>query len=349
MNKIKFYFLIILRLLMGVLVNGCSDDQQNTEAAPVAVRVITPEKRNIAERLSYLGTVTAQSEVKVIAQVQGTVQALPLEEGAKMKKGDILVKLFAPELEATVLRLQADRDYWNRRNASDKRLLEQRAIPPDQEEASKRASIYSEAAFKEAAFRLQKTIEKSAFDGIVLKWFAEPGQHVMPGQPILLIGTNKSEISVEVVEEDVRRGIHLGTPATIKSDKGNFITGSVAEVAPLANAGTRTMTVKIQWADNDKIRIPIGASAAVDFILHLQKQTLSVPESAITDADINPYLYLIKKDRAFKQFITLGIEEDGWISTEFDWNGIDPVAVTNLNSLSDSCKVFAVPLTEVAQ
>jgi hypothetical protein len=123
----------------------------------------------------------------------------------------------------------------------------------------------------------------------------------------------------------------------------------VAEVAPLANARSRTMTIKIHWADDKNFELPIGASAAVDFILQAYDQTLAVPVGAVINHDIIPYLYLIKRDRAYIQNVNLGIEEKGWVSVDFNWNGTDPVAVTNLNNLSDSSRVFAVPLTEVSK
>jgi multidrug resistance efflux pump len=266
-----------------------------------------------------------------------------------MKKGDVLARLHAPELEAAVLRLQVDRDYWKRRNTSDQRLLEQKAIPPDQEEASRRASDGADAAYKETLSRLQKTIEKSTFDGTVLKWYVEPGQNVMPGQPLLLVGDSKSEIHVDVIEEDVRRGLQVGTPVSIKGTVTSFLTGHIAEIAPMASATSRTIIIKIHWNEKEALSLPNGASIAVDFLIRTQNLALSVPINAIADYETDPHLFLIRKNRAFKQNVKTGIEENGWIAVEFSWNGTDPVAVTNLNSLSDSSSVFAVPSKEAKQ
>jgi RND family efflux transporter MFP subunit len=283
----------------------------------------------------------------VIAQVQGTVQSLPVAEGARIRKGDVLVRLYAPELEASAQRLQADRNYWKQRYDSDQRLLEQKAIPSDQAEASKRASISAQAAYDEVNSRLQKTIEKAVFDGIVLKWYVEPGQHVMPGQPLMLVGNTFNEIRVNVIEEDVRYGLQPGTPAIIKTVNGKTLPARIAEVAPMADAFTRTMTVKIHWVEDEPFYLPNGASIPIDFILQENKNALAVPGSSIGAAESEPYLYLIRDERAYKQRVRTGIEENGWVAVEFAWNGSDLVAITNLNSLSDSAAVFAVALREV--
>lgn len=346
MNSKRLSKLILLTALASLL-NSCSSAWEDAEKSPVAVRVVEPRRLDLAQRLSYLGTFHARKEMKVIAQVQGTVQTLPVDEGEKMRKGDIIARLYAPELEASAQRLQADRNYWKQRYESDQRLLEQKAIPPDQAEASKRASISAQAAYDEINSRLQKTIEKAVFDGIVLKWYVEPGQHVMPGQPLMLVGNTLNEIRVNVIEEDVRRGLQPGTPAIIKTVHGKTLPARIAEVAPMADAFTRTMTVKIHWADEESFYLASGASVPVDFILQENKNTLAVPVSSIGTAESEPYLYLIREGRAHKQRVRTGIEENGWVAVEFAWNGRDMVAVTNLNSLSDSAAVFAVALREV--
>lgn len=338
---------LLVLTAIAVLLTYCSGQQEADKKAPVAVRAFKPQQLNLAERLSYLGTIHARREVTVIAQVQGTVQSLPLAEGAEISKGGILARLYAPELEAAVQRLQADRDYWNKRYETDKRLLEQKAIPSEQLEASRRASSAARAAYEEAASRLKKTIEKSAFNGFVLKWFVEPGQHVMPGQPLLLIGDARYEIRVNVIEEDVRRGLRTGSAAEIRLTDGTRRVGRIAEIAPMAEVYSRTVTVKIHWFEEEALFIRYGAATAVDFILKEQKRALAVPVGAVATDDGGSHLYLIRDKRAYKQPVQTGIEENGWVAVEFDWNGSDLVAATNLNSLSDSVRVFSVPMQEV--
>lgn len=346
-NKMRIVMLVLLPVLMLFIV-GCSGKQEETQETAVAVRTIKPINRDLVDRLSYLGTVHARSEIKVIAQVQGTVQSLPFAEGSRIKKGDILARLYAPELEAAVQRLQAERDYWQRRHNSDIRLLEQKAIPEDQEQSSRRASASAEAAFRETNSRLQKTVEIAAFSGTVLKWYVEAGQNVMPGQPLLLIGDAKSEIHADVVEDDVKRGLQKGTSVHIKNGQ-DYYYGKIVEIAPMANTISRTMLVKIHLDDDTGFNAAVGSSAAIDFVLNVQQQALAVPGSAIVDRLAKPHIYLIRENRAFKQPVKTGTEDNGWVAVDFQWNGQDAVAVTNLNALADSASVFAVPDKESVQ
>lgn len=346
-NRLRIVLTVMVLVLM-LLLQGCGAKLESEQKTAVAVRTVEPRKLDLADRMPYLGTVHARSEIRVIAQVQGTVQSLPFTEGSRINKGDILAWLYAPELESAAQRLQTDRDYWQHRHNSDLRLLEQKAIPEEQEQGSRRASVSAEAAFNEAKSRLQKTVETAAFNGTVLQWYVEVGQNVMPGQPLLLIGDAQTEIHLDVIEEDVKRGLQKGSAIRIKGSQKQY-NGKVVEIAVMANTMSRTMLVKIHPDDDSGFSAAVGSSVAVDFILKMQQQALAVPLGAVADRLTKPHIYLIKENRAFKQPVKTGIEDNGWVAVDFPWNGQDAVAVTNLNSLANNTFVFAVPDKEVSQ
>lgn len=332
-------------LLVGTpLVFGHCGNPPDEEPAvqPVAVRMVKPVVMDMSRRVSYMGTIHSRKEVKVIAQMQGTIATLPVEEGGDVGVGDIVTTLAVPELGAVVERLESERDYWCRRYAADQRLVAVNALPQEQMESSQRACRSGRAAVAEAAARLEKATERSPVNGAVLKWFVEPGQSVMPGQAILLLGTDSLEVNVEVVEEDLRRGVVSGTTAEIETAAGEQRMTAVSEIAPMSSGPARTFTVKLPLPVGDSRRLRTGASATVTFILDSIKGATAVPVDAIADRDRDPHLFLINGDRAIRQPVALGVEQDGWIEVDFPWNGEDAVAITNLGVLTDGRPVFSV-------
>ena len=309
---------------------------------PVAVRMVKPVVMDMGSRVSYMGTIQSRKEVTVIAQVQGTIATLPVEEGGDVGVGDIVATLAVPELRAVVERLESERDYWCRRYAADQRLVAIDALPREQMESSQRACRSGRAAVAEAESRLEKATGRSPLNGVVLKWFVEPGQSVMPGQAILLLGTDRLEIDVEVVEEDLQRGVVVGTAAEIETAAGEHLITEVSEIAPMSSGPARTFTVKLPLPSGDSRRLRTGASATVTFVLDVSKDATAVPVDAITDRDRDPHLFLINGDRAVRQPVALGVEQDGWIEVDFPWNGEDAVAITNLGVLTDGRPVFSV-------
>lgn len=101
-------------LFVGIVtlaVGGCLGGGGREPEPPVAVRVAKPVLKDLRETVSYMGAVRGRREIRLTAQIQGTVRALPREEGEAVKKGELVAELYAPELEAAVSRLRADRDY----------------------------------------------------------------------------------------------------------------------------------------------------------------------------------------------------------------------------------------------
>lgn len=343
-NKLRVSAILILILLT---LWGCGGNTNEPPAPrPVAIRVAKPVISNMENQLTYMGTIHSQQEVRVIAQVQGTVTTLPFEEGERIRKGNVVARIDAPELRATVERLRAEADYWRRRYESDQRLVAAEALPGEQMESSKRACLSARAALQEAESRLAKTVEKSPVEGEVLNRFVEPGQSVMPGQPVMLLGDNQLEIQVEVVEEDLRRGVIAGIAAEIEDGWGNRFHTSISEVAPVASGISRTFLVKLPVEKTHEANLRKGASVRVQFVLKSSQGAVTVPLNAIADRDREPHVFIIRDQMAFRQPVELGIEKNGWIETSFSWNGEDLVAVSNLGSLQDSILVFTVLVEE---
>ncbi len=346
--SISGLFVTLVTISLLFLSSGCGDQSTpHQNARPVAVRVIKPIETSLEESLSYLGTVHARREIKVIAQVQGTLTNLPFREGQKISRGDFLAEIEAPDLQAVVDRLRAERDYWLQRYQTDQRLVEKEAIAPEQLEVSKRTFKSANAALVEGESRLSKTRESSPFSGQVLSWLVEPGQNVMPGQPILLIADNELEIHTDVVEEDLYQGITVGKKVKIFSEGTTVIPSQVTDISPISAAYSRTFTVKIPLPAGSNHSLRIGSSARVEFILKDKQASLAVPTLSIVDDKISPYIFLIHENRAYRTPVSPGIVQDGWVEVNFSWNRKDLVAVSNLGSLRDSSLVYAVQVEEV--
>jgi RND family efflux transporter MFP subunit len=355
-------------VLIGAVLSGCTrggDETAGIDAAaavppPVAIRVQTPEYRSLERRISYVGTAYSRQEVPINARVQGTLAELPVTEGEFFTTGTVLARLEAPEMDAAVSRLQTEYEYWSERYATDARLVEQGALAPEQAATSARAMRTAEAGLAEAEANLAKTVITAPFDGAVLSWRAEIGQPIMPGQPILLIGDAVREVRVDVVEEDLARGIAVGTAVDLRLAPTVYLRSSVTEISPASSGPARTFSVTIPFPAQSEATdaaggtpspggIPLprkGSSVTTEFVVEQREDTLAVPQRAIADRDGTPHLFVIHDGIAHRRDITPGIDLGGWVAVDFPWNGSDTVAVTNLNGLRDGTSVYAVIVEE---
>ena len=344
--KLKAIIRIVFLVSLTTIVGCKEQDVKIPEARPVAVRVVKPVEKTLNKKIPYLGTVHSKHEVKVIAQIQGTISSMPVEEGMSINKGDIVAKIDAPDLLASVERITVDRDYWKRRYEADNRLVESNALPAEQAEASLRAFNTAQAALDEIHARAAKTREESPVTGIVLRWLTEPGQNVMPGQPIALLGDDDLEIHVEVVEEDIAHSLRIGLPVEIIDKKSSVVTSSITEIAPVASGPSRTFTVTVPLEKRSQSFQLRGSSVRTNFVVDSQNG-ITVPQEAVFERDHESFIYLVRQDRAVLQSVAAGITQNGKTLVDFSWNKEDLVVVTNLNSLHDGDSVFSVQVVGV--
>ncbi len=329
-------------ILMAAFLPGCKRDSAVPKTPLVAVRVAPVRTTPLKRTLDYLGTVAPARQVLLAARIQGTVASLRVEEGESVAEGRELTTLHAPDLEATVARLRADRDYWTRRRDEDVSLAAKGAVPGDQLAASERAATAAVAALAEAEARLGWTRERSPFAGTVLEWRVEAGQHVLPGQPLVLLGSTDIEVQVPVVAEDVRTGITVGIPAFLAGPGLETIATVVEEVAPSATGQSRTFFVTLPVPTGAGTDWRPGEPVSVRFILEESTAGAAVPSRAIAGRGESRWVFLVEEGVSRRWEVATGLEVDGWVSiTPAPPRGA-LVAVTNLDRLSDGAAVFSV-------
>lgn len=336
----RLFVLAALLAVIGTAIAGCSMSATDTsEQRPIAVRITRPLVIDLDSRVSYVGSVHSAREIQVIAQIQGSVAALPVPEGGTARRGDVILRIDAPDLQAAVDRAGAERDYWRGHHEANLRLVEVGAVSREQVEVSRRAYRAAQASLLVAETHLQKGVERSPVNGTVLSWMVETGQHVMPGQPVLALGDANREVHIEVVQEDLERGIDVGTRAAVSSPSGK-VTSVIRDISPRSTGSARTFSVKVPLPSSLDLRW--GSSVGVDFIQDSRAQSTAVPTESLVERDGTSGIFLVRDGEAVWQSVVPGIRQDDLVEVSFPWNGQDAVATSNLFSLEDGVPVFAV-------
>jgi len=326
---------------------GCANRTELPPPAPIPVRTAEVRRADMEQQIAYLGTVHSEREILVTARLQGSVTRLPYREGDQVAAGDPVVELSAPDLHAATERLRADDIYWSSRLAADRRLALSGAIPQEQVAATTRAAASAAAALAEVEARHAWTREPAPIAGVVLQWRTEPGQHVLPGQPLVLVGGTAREIRIPVVEEDLRRGIGPGLRARVTTGGGAAFVAAVSEVAPAAHGTSRAFSVTIPVPPEHARDLRHGESAQVRFLVREEPDAAAVPLRALVDRGVAPHVYLVAAGRVQRWPVTLGVEQDGWIAITPPPPARARVAISNLEALVDGAVVFAVADDEV--
>ncbi len=323
---------------------------------PLAVRVIGVQRRALRDKIGYVGTLHSRREIKVLARVAGRIAALPVREGVVARRGQTLAVIAAPEISARVSRVYAevsrakeDSAFLCRLAEIDRELLGAKAIPRIKMEQSRQRCITSKAALRAARASLRetkavrgKTLERAPFDGMVLKWLAQPGENAMPGRPILLFGGESKEVRVLVQEGDIEAGIRPGTPVDVTLGPGKVFRAAVTQVAPMAAGPGRMFDVRVALPDVEGRHLRHGMSLNVAFVLHETLGATAVPSQAVARRAGKTGVFTLRNEQARWVPVTVSYGEEGWVAVRGKLTEKDMVVVGMLDELHDGMPVYPV-------
>ncbi len=273
----------------------------------VTLKVATEkvEVRDITEIITANGKLKPQIEVKISPEVPGEIIELPVKEGNKVKKGDLLVVIKPDIYQSNLSRIEATLNTQKARLAQAeaqliekelnykraRQLLDKNTIPKSEFETVEagykvalsevQAARYSvksaESSVKESAENLTKTRIFSPIDGTVSKLNVEKGEKVVgtnqfAGTELMTVADlSTMEVKVEVNENDIVK-VQKSDTAIIEIDaylKRKF-KGVVTEIASSANVTGST----VDQVTNFNVKILLLTSSYQDL---LEKDSLKYP------------------------------------------------------------------------
>lgn len=358
------HFKWLLALVTLATAAGCGGEAANTAVAPtepsverpVAVRTVAVRTGPLLREASYLGTVRSTSRATVIAQTSGTVAELPVEEGAAVDAGQVVARLSSPDAAARVQRAQAEvrraraeRDYLCDRAAKDGELESAGAITTaaadlgrKQCATAREAVRASDAQRRELDVIVDRAVEEAPLGGTVLEWLVQPGEHVMPGRPLLSIGGTELELTIPLTEADVARGVGLGSAATVSQRGGEAFPSEVIALAPLARGPGRTVQATLRLPAPLAPAAYNGMSLDVALLLERDDDAVAVPPDALRTERDGAALFMIQGDRIERRLVTPGLRAGGWVAVTPAPAAGSLVVVGALRGLADGQLVFSV-------
>ncbi|MFZ3229493.1 MAG: HlyD family secretion protein [Pseudobdellovibrio sp.] len=187
------------------------------------------------DHLVYISTDNAQIEahsVLLASKVPGFVTTVPIGEGQKVKKDDLLIELDARDYQNTLRQVKGDLSSLEARRSDAEKsfkrissLYTSGAVSQQQFDTSSAAvqdirSKYEaiSAQVAQAQLNLENTKIKAPSDGYIAKKSVEPGQLASPGVPLIGFVSSESRwITANFKETDIEK-VKVGNSAIIEID-----------------------------------------------------------------------------------------------------------------------------------
>jgi len=280
-------------------------------AAPVAdprpVRAVTVQSGSEGETVSLTGQVRAKTQTNLAFRIDGRVTQRLVFVGDEVKAGELIAKL-DPDNQTNALRsaqanlasaeaqLTQARLTYGRQQELLRAGWTPRAKFDDAEQAFRTAQAQVDSAhaqLRSAQDNLGYTALYADADGVVTAVGAEPGEVVRAGAMIVQVARQDGRDAVF----DVPDQMILKAPRdpvvqlALTNDPSVTATGRVREVAPQADAVTRTFQVKVGIVD-PPAAMRLGATVTGTVRLD-PSPGLMVPASALAKADGQPAVWTV--------------------------------------------------------
>ena len=180
---LKSQFLGFILMLFSAIscTNPKEEEPSNTEEQAVEYEVISLEPQSTTMYKDYPTTLQGEQTVEIRPKIAGYIDDILVDEGAYVKKGEVLFRLFANDIEANVRSAEAQVKVANAEVASAKINLEKTRPLVDKDIISKfelesvESNLQSreaqlaqaEAMLENTKANLQYTVIKSPTDGII--------------------------------------------------------------------------------------------------------------------------------------------------------------------------------------
>jgi len=299
---------------------------------PVGVNVVVANPVPLEETILTTGTLMANEEVELRAELPGRITLLSFHEGSAVKKGELLARINASETEAQLNKNNLAIRLAEQRVERNKKLLQVQGISQEEFDVLQNELESLKADRDILRSQMEKSEIRAPFSGNIGLRSVSEGAYVTNQQ---LIATLRQIRPVKVdfsVSENYMGRIRTGD--RIRFSIGTNIKeyeGTIYAIEPSVDAGTRSIRIRA-LASGDATALLPGAFARVKITLKTS-DALLVPTQAVVPVLKGKQLFVVHDGKADTVTITTGVRNDSAVQVLTGLRTGDTVITTGLMQL----------------
>lgn len=309
-NRFFFYiFLLLTAVSIPTLLSGCSKNNRYAAVAPTKIKVggIIVSYQKIPEYISTPGHITSPDNTDISAHVVGYVEYENVHIGQSVRKGELLVKLSAPEIQSKYFAAKAAFEDASTTFKRIKTLYLENSVSRQMYDNTLMRYRMAKAGLNEAVTYLNYTKIYSPINGIITSKNISIGNLASPGMPLFTVQSSRNLEFKTLV--NVKYYYLL---EKIKSVELNFesigkkVDGDIISVTKSAGPSSQTVIVRIKINGNMENGIIPGMYGISDFKIGSRKAILVPVSSVITRLGIKGVYIAGKNGEAMFQPVKEG-------------------------------------------
>lgn len=287
----------------------------------IGVRTARAEQRVLEHVIHAAGRVDYDETrlARLNPKTEGWVQTLEAATtGQPVRRGETLLSLYSPQL------VSAQQEYLlalhNRTAMQGSHHDELRRGADDLAEAARArlALLDVPAAQIDTLARTGRVIEAlpllSPFDGVLVNVGARPGQYVTPATELFSIADlSRVWVYADIYENELP-WVHVGDSAALRlaAVPDRIFKGKVAYIYPTVDAKTRTVRLRLEFANRDGLLKP-EMFAEVTVSGDARKAAVAVPGEAVLRSGTHDRVFVVSAPGKFEpREVQVGVSAGGW-------------------------------------
>ena len=304
--------------------------------AGIAVEAQRPLPVKLPQSLTTVGSLRSEETVIVRPEIAGRVSQLSFQEGQRVAKGDVLVRLDDSVQKADYERARANLVLSKSKFERAEDLRAKGFISGQARDEAENAFKVAQADAELAAARLAKAEIRAPFAGTLGLRSVSVGDYVKEGQDIVNleeIDPLKVDFRIpEVFLAQVRTGQSLQIAVDALPDR--TWPGQVYAINPLIDAAGRSIVIRAQVSNRDGKLRP-GMFARVRLLTSDLRDSLVIPEESIFPVGDDKFVYKVVEGRAQRQKIEIGQRRDGKVEVLAGLGADDRIVTAGVVKLRD--------------
>lgn len=285
--------------------------KDSKEKEPPVVSLHPVEVGPISSFATATANMVAEDEVKILAETEGKVISLPVEEGDFVAKGATLVQI--EPTEATLAAAKADLALRNAQITLERseQLAGQKLISGQELDKARYERDRAVEELAEARHRLGKTRVAAPFAGRVTVRKVQTGQTVKPGEELFTFADFDPLVARiflperEVLDLKVGQEVRL----TLRAREDTRFRGRIRQISPVVDTASGTVKVTVEAVRPPANARP-GAFVSVDVLRETRPKALLVPRGAVIRELQEAHVFVVADGKtARKRLVEVGLEE----------------------------------------
>lgn len=320
--------------------SGTGDKAKEKTKDPIAVAVAAVEAGAISSYITSTANLVAENEVKVVAEAEGRVEGLLVEEGHAVTRGQTLLRIDPAEAELAVGK--ADLVLRNARlglSRAQAMAAEKLISAQDLDKAQYDVDVAAQA-LAEARHRLSRATVVAPFAGRITLRKVQAGQAVKPGDELLTVtGFEPLVARIFLPERDVL-GLALGQEVrlSLRAQEETRFVGRIRQISPVVDTASGTVKVTVE-AMKPPSSVRPGAFVTVDVLRETRKEAILVRREAIIRELQEAYVFVADGKVARKRPVTLGLEEGGRVEIRSGLKAGEQVVISGQGGLKEGAPI----------